>query len=184
MEAIYARPDPIEALNRLRQQQQHQDSTGSGPQLSGKAGKGVGSSSRSVGSIVTSAVDLEGTARATGRRKTSFAHVALVDGVGRVTVNGAPLDAYFSDVSIRAHVLRPLLLTRTLGRYDVEAEVKGGGFSGQAQAVAHGVARALVMQNGALSSRLRKLTRWDGRVVERKKPGRAKARKAYAWVKR
>ena len=129
-------------------------------------------------------VDKDGTANSIGRRKTSFARVAMSKGCGRIIVNGTPLDEYFVDVGTRAHVLRALVLSRTLGMYDVEATTEGGGFSGQAQAVRHGIARALVLQEPGLGSKLQALTRWDGREVERKKPGRKKARKGFTWVKR
>ena len=102
-------------------------------------------------------------------------------------VNGEPLDHYFPDLSNRAALLRPLLVAGAPARFHVAARVSGGGRAGQAQAVAHGVARALRnFDPAAFAAPLRRagLLRRDPRMVERKKPGRAKARKAFAWVKR
>jgi small subunit ribosomal protein S9 len=112
--------------------------------------------------------------------------VFLWRGQGRILVNRKLLDAYFSDLLMRSHVLKPLMTTGLVGQLDVLVHVKGGGVSGQAQAAAHGIARALVRLDPSLKQQLKsaKLLRRDPRSVERKKFGRAKARKAFAWVKR
>jgi len=131
-------------------------------------------------------VDRDGRAYGTGRRKEATAQVWLTPGAGTVVVNARPLDDYFVDYGLRSHVLRPFVATGTLALFDVLARVEGGGTAGQAQAVGHGVARALQAFEPALRPALRGeglLTR-DSRVVERKKPGKAKARKSFQWVKR
>jgi len=142
-------------------------------------------------------VDAQGRSYATGRRKEAVARVWLrpaeekKDGVtsfGRVWINGAPLDAAFpsAPTSRAADVLAPFVVTRTVGDFDVRATVTGGGPTGQAQAVRLGIARALQLWAPEARPALKAaglLTR-DSRSVERKKPGRAKARKAFQWVKR
>lgn len=131
-------------------------------------------------------VDHLGRAAATGGRKTSSAQVVLWRGAGRLLVNGRPLDAYFGDLLLRSAVLRPLAVAGLLERVDVMVRVRGGGPSGQAQAAAHGIAKALRRLDPELRAPLKAagLLRRDPRAVERKKFGRAKARKRYAWVKR
>ena len=131
-------------------------------------------------------VDAQGRAYGTGRRKAAVARVWVRPGTGKVWVNGVPLDAAFSAVARRADVLAPFAVTASLGTFDVRATVAGGGATGQAQAVRHGLARALQAWDPALRPPLKAaglLTR-DARVVERKKPGKAKARKSFQWVKR
>jgi len=131
-------------------------------------------------------VDEQGRAYATGKRKEAIARVWIQPGDGTVLVNGRALDLYFPDLTWRAHVLFPFLVTQTLGSFDAAVTVQGGGPSGQAQAVRHGVAKALQAWAPALRGALRGvglLTR-DPRVVERKKPGKPKARKSFQWVKR
>lgn len=121
-----------------------------------------------------------------GRRKTSIARVRLIDGSGKVTVNGKPLEQYFPVETQRNDILRPLAVTETLGKYDVYANVEGGGLAGQAGAVRLGIARFLVAKDEELRASLRKaklLTR-DPRMVERKKYGFKKARKRFQWTKR
>lgn len=127
-----------------------------------------------------------GRSGATGRRKTAVAQVTIWPGEGAVTVNHRPLDEHVSDINHRGWMLRPFLLTNTMGKFDVAAHVHGGGKSGQAQALRHGCARALQLYEPSFRPVLKKaglLTR-DPRMVERKKPGRKKARKAFQWVKR
>jgi small subunit ribosomal protein S9 len=122
----------------------------------------------------------------TGRRKESVARVRLVPGDGRIIVNGRTLDEYFGLETLRAIVRQPLVLTDTLGRYDVLVNVKGGGISGQAGAIRHGIARALLQVDPELRPVLKKagfLTR-DPRMVERKKYGLKKARRAPQFSKR
>lgn len=131
-------------------------------------------------------VDGQGRAYATGRRKAASARVWVRPGSGRVWVNGGPLDALFASVARRGDVLSPFAVTGTIGKFDVRATVAGGGSTGQAQAVRHGLARALQAWDPTLRPPLKAaglLTR-DPRVVERKKPGKAKARKSFQWVKR
>ncbi|KAI8468667.1 MAG: ribosomal protein S9/S16-domain-containing protein [Monoraphidium minutum] len=132
-------------------------------------------------------VDAMGRSRATGKRKTAVAQVFIWEGHGRILVNRQPLDRYFSDATQRAALLKPLMMTDALERFDVAVQVNGSGRSGQAQAAAHGIARAL--QNfdpAAYRAPLKRagMIKRDPRMVERKKPGRAKARKSFAWVKR
>ncbi len=122
----------------------------------------------------------------TGRRKSSVARVRLMSGKGNITVNGKPLDEYFGEETLKVIVKQPLTATETLDKYDVIATVKGGGFSGQAGAVRHGIARALNSANLEYRPTLKSngfLTR-DSRKKERKKYGLKKARKAPQFSKR
>ena len=131
-------------------------------------------------------VDSQGRAYATGKRKAAIARVWLRQGDGVVTVNGRSLDAYFPDINWRTHIVYPFVVTDTLLMFDVNVMVHGGGPSGQAQAVRHGLAKALQAFEPEWRQPLRQhglITR-DSRVVERKKPGKAKARKSFQWVKR
>eukprot|EP00850_Spirogloea_muscicola_P003065 SM000012S25327 [mRNA] locus=s12:304110:313728:- [translate_table: standard] len=131
-------------------------------------------------------VDDLGRAYATGKRKASIARVWVKEGQGVITVNGRGYDLYFPDLSLRAEMLKPFLETRTVGAFDVRSTVQGGGTSGQAGALRHGISKALQLFDPQLRPALKAaglLTR-DARVVERKKPGRHKARKSFQWVKR
>ena len=131
-------------------------------------------------------VDDQGRAYATGKRKEAIARVWLSAGDGRIQINGRALDAYFPHMTWRVHVLYPFIVTDTLGAFNLHATVEGGGPSGQAQALRHGLAKALQAWEPEHRASLRAqglLTR-DSRVVERKKPGKAKARKSFQWVKR
>ena len=122
----------------------------------------------------------------TGRRKSSVARVRLMSGKGNITVNGKTLDEYFGEETLKVIVKQPLTATETLDKYDVIATVKGGGFSGQAGAVRHGIARALNAANLEYRPTLKSngfLTR-DSRMKERKKYGLKKARKAPQFSKR
>ncbi len=122
----------------------------------------------------------------TGRRKQAVARVRLVPGEGRITINDSDVDDYFPLAIMRERVLSPLRLTETLSDYDVYAKVHGGGISGQAGAVRHGVARALCVAQPEMRPRLKKvgfLTR-DPRMKERRKYGLKKARKASQFSKR
>lgn len=125
--------------------------------------------------------------QAVGRRKTSIARVRLLSGEGKILINGKPIDNYFAKVlSLVNPVLQPLKLTKSLNKYDVFINVDGGGIAGQSQAIRHGIARALVLADSNLRLPLKKegfLTR-DPRMVERKKPGRPKARKRFQFSKR
>jgi small subunit ribosomal protein S9 len=122
----------------------------------------------------------------TGRRKTSTARVFLRPGKGTITVNRKPLEASFPAESLRLTIRQPLVLTETTERFDVMATTAGGGVSGQAGALRLGIARALVVYDAELRSRLRKaglMTR-DPRAKERKKYGMAGARKRFQFSKR
>ena len=124
--------------------------------------------------------------QATGRRKASVARVRLVDGSGQVTLNGRPLEDYFPTMATRLRVMEPLQITQTQGRYDVLATLEGGGQTCQADALRLGIARALIVLDEELRPVLKKaglLTR-DARVVERKKYGLRKARRAPQYTKR
>jgi small subunit ribosomal protein S9 len=126
------------------------------------------------------------TYRATGKRKTSVARVVLTPGVGKVAVNGRDIDQYFGRKVLETIALMPLETTRTSGRFDVTANVYGGGISAQAGAVRHGIARALCEADEHLRTSLKRagfLTR-DDRQVERKKAGFHKARKKPQFSKR
>ncbi len=123
---------------------------------------------------------------ATGRRKTAVARIRLFPGAGTVTVNARTLENYFPRDTARMKVMQPFEVTETKGTYDVLASVNGGGSSAQADAVRHGISRALVVASEALRGALRKaglLTR-DPREVERKKYGHHKARKRPQYSKR
>ena len=122
----------------------------------------------------------------TGRRKSSIARVRLVEGKGNITVNGKDINEYFGEETLRVIVKQPLTVTNTLSKYDVIAKVQGGGFSGQAGAVRHGIARALNEANAEYRPVLKSngfLTR-DPRMKERKKYGLKKARKSPQFSKR
>jgi len=122
----------------------------------------------------------------TGRRKTSTARVFLRPGNGKITVNGRPFEEYFPVEAQREHAIAPLKLVQMLDRFDVLVNVSGGGLSGQAGAIRLGIARALVAYDEGLRPQLKKagmLTR-DPRMVERKKYGLHKARRAPQYSKR
>lgn len=123
----------------------------------------------------------------TGKRKTSIARVYLRPGTGRILVNRKPVDEYFGTDAERYTVRQPLEATGTTGRFDVLVNVKGGGFTGQAAAIRHGLARALTLipdeEFRGVLKRAGHLTR-DARVVERKKYGQPGARKRYQYSKR
>ena len=121
-----------------------------------------------------------------GRRKTSVARLYMKPGKGSFTVNGKDLDKYFSSELLRLIVEQPLELIDALKSFDFKVNIHGGGLKGQAEAVRLAVARALVKNDEEIRSVLKKegfLTR-DPRMVERKKYGRRKARRAFQWVKR
>ena len=123
---------------------------------------------------------------ATGKRKTSIARVWLKPGSGVFTINDRKLEEYFPRPTLRMTLNEPFEVTETLGRYDVMANVNGGGLAGQSDAVRHGIARALLITNPDLRPALKKaglLTR-DSRIVERKKYGQPGARKRFQYSKR
>ncbi len=121
-----------------------------------------------------------------GRRKTATARVRLYPGEGKIVVNDKPVEEYFSREYDLLHLLEPLKVTGLMNKFNVSVKVRGGGMSGQAGAVRHGLARALLKANPDLRPILRKggfLTR-DARMKERKKPGLKRARKAPQYTKR
>ncbi|PWL25204.1 MAG: 30S ribosomal protein S9 [Altererythrobacter sp. XM-24bin4] len=131
-------------------------------------------------------LDQYGRAYATGRRKDAVARVWLKPGTGKVTVNGRDQEVYFARPTLRLIINQPFAITEREGQYDIVATVRGGGLSGQAGAVKHGISQALAKYEPALRSTVKAagfLTR-DSRVVERKKFGRAKARKSFQFSKR
>ena len=124
--------------------------------------------------------------RGTGRRKSSIARVRIVAGNGNITINKKSIDEYFGTEILKVIVKQPLVVTNTLEKYDVICTVKGGGFTGQAGAIRHGIARALLEVNSQYRPVLKSngfLTR-DSRMKERKKYGLKKARKAPQFSKR
>lgn len=122
----------------------------------------------------------------TGRRKTATARVYLRSGTGRITVNGRPLDEFFGRETGRMIVRQPLEAVELVDRFDISVRVDGGGITGQAGAIRHGITRALLQYDDTLRKRLRDagfVTR-DAREVERKKVGRRKARRGTQYSKR
>lgn len=135
---------------------------------------------------VRSHIDAQGRAIATGRRKDATARVWLKRGSGKITVNGRTQEVYFARPVLRMIISQPLAVAQRLGQYDLTVNVSGGGLSGQAGAVRHGLSRALTYMEPELRGVLKKmgfLTR-DSRTVERKKYGQPKARKAFQFSKR
>jgi small subunit ribosomal protein S9 len=131
-------------------------------------------------------LDKQGRAYATGRRKDAIARVWLKPGSGKILVNGREQEVYFARPSLRLVINQPFDIADRRGQYDVVATVKGGGLSGQAGAVKHGISQALTRFEPALRTIVKQagfLTR-DPRVVERKKYGRAKARRSFQFSKR
>ena len=123
---------------------------------------------------------------ATGRRKKSIARVWLKRGSGNINVNGKKMIDYFKNKNLQITVCRPLLVSKRVNEFDVKCTVKGGGMSGQAGAIVHGIARVLVLFEPDLKQTLKKekLTTRDSRAVERKKYGRRKARRSFQFSKR
>ena len=122
----------------------------------------------------------------TGRRKSSIARVRLVEGTGAITINGESIDEYFGLETLKVIVRQPLTVTNTISKYDIICKVQGGGYTGQAGAIRHGIARALNEANAEYRPELKAngfLTR-DPRMKERKKYGLKKARKAPQFSKR
>ena len=131
-------------------------------------------------------LDIKQRAYATGKRKNSIARVWLKLGSGSISVNGKSLDKYFARPVLQMIVNQPLNVVEGGGGYEIMATVKGGGLSGQAGAIRHGISKALSLYDSSLRPALKKagyITR-DSRVVERKKPGLAKARRSYQFSKR
>ena len=131
-------------------------------------------------------LDKQGRAYATGKRKNAVARVWLKPGKGTITVNTRPVEVFFARPVLRMLIQQPLVAANRTGQYDVICSVSGGGLSGQAGAVRHGLSKALTNFEPDLRSVLKRggfLTR-DSRVVERKKYGRAKARRSFQFSKR
>jgi small subunit ribosomal protein S9 len=131
-------------------------------------------------------LDKQGRAYATGKRKNAVARVWLKPGGGRVTVNERPVETFFARPVLRMLIQQPLVAANRQGQYDVTCRVSGGGLSGQAGAVRHGISKALTNYEPDLRPVLKRggfLTR-DPRVVERKKYGKAKARRSFQFSKR
>ena len=131
-------------------------------------------------------VDKQGRAYATGKRKDAVARVWIKPGAGKVTVNTREVEIYFARPVLRMMIQQPLVAAARAGQYDVICTVAGGGLSGQAGAVRHGISKALIRHEPELRSVLKRggfVTR-DSRVVERKKYGKAKARRSFQFSKR
>ena len=131
-------------------------------------------------------LDFKDSKYATGRRKTSIAKVWLKKGSGKIYVNGKLFTDYFADDNHKMQITRPFEIINQPTDYDVRCSVKGGGPTGQAGAMVHGISKALVLFDGNLKTTLKtkKLTTRDSRAVERKKPGRRKARRSFQFSKR
>jgi small subunit ribosomal protein S9 len=136
--------------------------------------------------VRTPKIDARGRSYATGRRKDAVARVWVKPGSGKITVNGRTLEVYFARPVLRMVINQPFQVTNRAGQFDVICTVAGGGLSGQAGAVRHGISRALTLYEPGLRSPLKAegfLTR-DPRVVERKKYGKRKARRSFQFSKR
>ena len=131
-------------------------------------------------------LDFKDSKYATGRRKTSIAKVWLKKGSGKIYVNGKNFEDYFTRSTHKMQILRPFEIINQSTDYDVRSTVIGGGHTGQAGALVHGISKALLLFDPELKSTLKKekLTTRDSRSVERKKPGRKKARRSFQFSKR
>jgi small subunit ribosomal protein S9 len=136
--------------------------------------------------VYTRKVDEQGRSYATGKRKDAVARVWVLPGTGKYTINGREGNIYFARPTLQMVIRQPFGVVEREGQFDVWCTVKGGGLSGQAGAVRHGISKALTLQEPELRSTLKKngfLTR-DARVVERKKYGKPKARRSFQFSKR
>ena len=131
-------------------------------------------------------LDFKDSKYATGRRKKSIAKVWLKKGSGIISVNGKKMVDYFQKPNLQISIFRPLALVKRENEFDVKCSVKGGGLSGQAGAIIHGLSRAIVLYEPELKTTLKKekLTTRDSRAVERKKYGHRKARRSFQFSKR
>jgi small subunit ribosomal protein S9 len=131
-------------------------------------------------------LDFKDSKYATGRRKTSIAKIWLKKGSGKIYVNGKDYQTYFASKNHKMQITRPFEVINQATDYDVRCSVKGGGHTGQAGAMVHGISKALLLFDSELKSTLKKekFTTRDSRAVERKKPGRKKARKSFQFSKR
>jgi small subunit ribosomal protein S9 len=154
--------------------------------LADLAGKAVATEGGEAAPVHVQKLDAHGRAYATGKRKNAIARVWIKPGKGETTVNGRPLEVYFARPVLRMILNQPLVIANRSTQYDVIVTVAGGGLSGQAGAVRHGLAKALTHYEPELRPALKKegfLTR-DSRVVERKKYGHKKARRSFQFSKR
>ena len=157
--------------------------------LGGEAGDAVEGGAPTEAGVETTVepkIDQFGRSYGTGRRKSSVARVWIKPGAGRMTVNGKELTEYFARPMLQMHAAAPFAVANRLNQYDLMCTVTGGGLSGQAGAVRHGLTRALIAFEPGLRPALKQagfVTR-DSRVVERKKYGRAKARRSFQFSKR
>ena len=131
-------------------------------------------------------LDFKDSKYATGRRKRSIAKVWLKKGSGKIHVNGKKMIDYFKKPNLQIAIFRPLSIVKRENEFDVRCSVKGGGLTGQAGAIIHGLARAIILFEPELKTTLKKekLTTRDSRAVERKKYGRRKARRSFQFSKR
>jgi small subunit ribosomal protein S9 len=146
--------------------------------------KGLGTQAEEV--VREPKIDAQGRAYATGKRKNAIARVWIKPGKGSITINGRDQEIYFARPVLRMMIAQPLEVTNRLGQFDVIVSVEGSGLSGQAGAVRHGLSKALTYYEPGLRALLKPhgfLTR-DSRVVERKKYGKAKARRSFQFSKR
>jgi small subunit ribosomal protein S9 len=128
----------------------------------------------------------KGYSHGTGKRKEAVAQVRLMPGSGTILVNGTPYEERFNRIQHRQMIMKPMLVTETVGKYDAIIKIAGGGVAGQCGAISHGIARALLQEKESFRPLLRQeglLTR-DSRVKERQKPGLKRARKAPQYTKR
>ncbi|OPB31710.1 30S ribosomal protein S9 [Bartonella sp. AR 15-3] len=147
---------------------------------------GIVASNENVAPIHVQKLDSQGRAYATGKRKNAIARVWIKPGSGKITINNKEFDKYFARPVLRMILHQPIVATKRDTQFDIVATVAGGGLSGQAGAVRHGLSKALTYYEPALRTILKKggfLTR-DSRVVERKKYGKAKARRSFQFSKR
>ena len=148
--------------------------------------KGLGSQPAEEAVVREPKIDSQGRSYATGKRKNAVARVWIKPGSGKITINGRDQEVYFARPVLRMMIAQPLQIADRLGQFDVDVTVEGSGLSGQAGAVRHGIAKALTYYEPGLRSVLKPhgfLTR-DPRVVERKKYGKAKARRSFQFSKR
>jgi small subunit ribosomal protein S9 len=149
-------------------------------------GAAIGGAAAAAGATAAPMKDAKGRSYATGRRKDAVARVWIKPGSGRIVINDRPIEVYFARPVLRMMIGQPFTISARENQFDVFCTVKGGGLSGQAGAVRHGISQALARFEPALRTGLKKngfLTR-DSRVVERKKYGKAKARRSFQFSKR
>ena len=143
-------------------------------------------SQKTIKKIAKIKLDFKDSKYATGRRKTSIAKIWLKKGSGKIYVNGKEFQKYFVSENHKMQIVRPFEALNQATEYDVRCSVKGGGHTGQAGAMVHGISKALLLFDPEFKPTLRKekLTTRDSRAVERKKPGRKKARRSFQFSKR